>query len=542
MLLEGLIAVLGSLGAGSAILAIRLIARRRADPRVGRSAFPLRGDVGDSMTHLCLIEAIRRNDGRLVNEVPNFLLGKKQDYPAIFHLLLARVPRTMLEKHEWLVTPTIEAAHVFMTGVLGFVVLAYLGVDHAGVWAGFVALLWGATPILLHADRRLTLGERPFGFIFTHGFFVFVFLWNVDDGLVWLCAAALCGSIAVCASKFGTQALVLVSTALGLILLDPFVLAPLAAAIVLAIVVSNGYAIRVARGTLRHSAHYRRHLMHIHDYVVGVNLRRFVDAAKLLLKRNRKAASIELQRHPIGVVLVRFIWLIPLGLATARWAEAPTVASAALPLLAWGWACLATCALTSTQIFKYLGEGHRYVELAVLPGILSCFLIPDAWGGLWWLALGLPTGYYAARALLSSPGIAIAPASIAGLLDFAGAAPAATYVTVPGRLAFPLAYESGEKHRFCWIFINMGDEREMEGFLSLFAGGAHYPYPGREGIDRAAACLGATRLAIWLPIVEQLRRFYGIEFPLDDLECEFSNGEYAIYVLPSDKAAEPPPL
>jgi hypothetical protein len=538
MLLESLIAILGSLGAGAVLLAIRLIARRRADPLAGRSAFSLRGDVGDSMTHLCLIDAIRRNGNRRVKEMPNFLLGKKQDYPALFHLLLSHVPRATLEKHEWLITPLLESLHVFLSGIAGAAILARIGVENSGLWAGPVALLWGATPLLLHADRRLTLSERPFGFIFTHGFFVFGALWWLDDRLVWLICAAICGAVVACASKFGIHAITLISIALALLHRDLGILTPLAVTAIVAVAATKGYALEVARGTWRHSAFYRRHLMHIHDYVVGVSYRRFVYAWKLLLQRRREDASVELQRHPIGAVFLRFSWLLPLCLATAAYRVEETPPPAAFTMLAWAWASLTVCVLTSMQAFKYLGEGHRYVELAVLPGMLSCFFIPESWGGLWWLVLGLPAGLSAVRNLLHAPGVNKLSPAIAELLDFTVATPSATFLTIPGRLAFPIAYESGEKHLFYWLFINAGDGDEVKDFLSLFADGAHYPYPGRAGVDQAARRFGVTRLVVWLPIIDQLKRQFGTEIPLDDLEQVFHNGEYAVYALPDSKSTK----
>ncbi len=526
---------LAIVAAAAIVFAIRVVARGRRS--VGDSGFALRGDMSDAMTHLCLIDMIRRNGHRPVARTEDFLLGKTQDYPALYHVFLSYIPRRALERLEWSVTPAIEALHVAIVGIATGPILAKIGIEPSPLWTFSIALLWGMTPLLLHADRRLTIGERPFGFFATNGFLIASYFWCVGGSMVFLGIAALAGTVAFCSSKFGAQAIVFTSPVFAVLQADIDALAPLAAAALVGLLFTHGYAATVARGTLRHMRHYRRHLMHLHDYVVGVNLQRFAVAARLLLRGRLAAAAVELQRHPVGALLVRFPWLLPLAVATAaRLGEAD---KAELALFAWAWAPLVVCVATSTQALKYLGEGHRYAELAVFPAILVCLLIPDGWGGGSWLLVGFPFAIHAAYRIVRRPGTGAAAPATLEFLDFVSCMAPATFLSVPGRLAFPIFYEKPGRHRYCWLFINMGDEVEMATFLALFSDGARYPYPSRRGIDVVAREFGATHLVVWLPIVEHVRRQFGFELSFDNLSVCFRNSEFAVFALPESKSHSP---
>ena len=132
--------------------------------------------------------------------------------------------------------------------------------------------------------------------------------------------------------------------------------------------------------------------------------------------------------------------------------------TAAAPIAIVGAAALVAIA-TSTDTLKYLGEGERYLEVALVPALLFIALAAQSeatsiFGGLaGYSALRLTQGWRQLALVRRVAHPTETAADTRALLDWLVGQPAMIVYSVPGRLAFPIAY-AAKQHRFVWWFTN----------------------------------------------------------------------------------------
>lgn len=486
-------------------------------------------EFGDSTTHHLLIDLIRSNGGRLVRATPNFTLSGPQDYPALFHALMARIPRAALERWEWLSSPLWEALHAVLIYVFALAWLERTGTASAPSLALLVACAWVVTPAFTRDPSRGSyLNERVFGFFLSNLFFL-AMIANVTAGSpVAAAIAILAGGLVALSSKFSMQAIVFLTPIVSLVLLDLWPVGILAAALALAIVISRGYALFVWRGTLRHSSFYARILVKIHDYTTSFSIAQLVEGLTLCLsglihlrRNDARRGCAALYRHPFVQALadMPMVWiaLATLAFTPVRDGLAALTVAAAIVGLA-----------TMTDRLKFLGEGARYLDYAVLPAV---FMLAAAGHLALVAALAL---YGVLRQLLVFRRVwrSSQPSGLAfrELSDWVVGLAPQTILSVPGRLVFPLAYHA-RAHRFVWWFINAPDAGLEPRWRALFANGGRYPFPAPDKVSQARSLYDADLVVLHKPSVEGARVAWGIDYGRMQGKAVFENADFLVLRL-----------
>ena len=532
--------VLGFLIVWIATAAVRLIHRLIDRPDVLSDPYPLEGDQGDVTTHLLAIDLIRRNGHTIPRETPQFLLSTVFDYPAFFHKLLSYLPRSTLERRDYLVSPLFEGLHAGLVYLAaGWFATDSLGVANATWIAAWVTVMFVFAPVLTrHPRRGSVLGERCFGFLFGHVCLFALLIGRELDSNVWLAVALPAFWVIAVSSKFALQAVVFVALGYAAIRLDPAPVVFVVVGLASAGLVSGGYAWRVLAGTVWHSNFYRTFLVRIHDYTRAFSFRDVARGAALIFRGNLRDGLRSIRRHPLH----RFPWLAPAlipalvvwSFETPRTGELPW--DVVGPVLAgWGLSALCVAVLTTTDALKFLGEGERYLEYAILPTALSTavWAVP----GRTWLAVALPlfcvvyvvVAYWTAGPV--SSGGPEARALRAWFLD----RPSSTILSIPGRLGHALCY--GTDHSLVWWFTNAPREPVLGEWKALFRCGSIYPFPAPAALKEAQQRFAARFIVADKHAIEGAREAWGLEYDFEGLFPCFENERFVVYDVARESAA-----
>jgi hypothetical protein len=508
---------------GIAALVLRASYRWIQDREIRSRMFALEGDEGDAMTHLVAIDIVRRNGHRIPRDTPQFLCSTGYDYPGLFHKLLSYIPRKLLERGEWLMSPGFEGLHAALVYLGAWFLMTELGTGAGARGAAFlVAAGWAITPLLTHNPRRgSVIGERCFGYIWGHVFLFCTIVATVKGDWLWAIPAVLAFAIATASSKFALQAMGFVTLAFAALRLDPMPVAILAIAAAASVLLSLGYVLTVVAGTLNHSRFYHSFLVRVHDYTRSFSTRDLRQGLLLLLRGRRREAMAAFRRHPVHRLPGLVPWTFPF---IAAWIVLPSGGTESA-LIQWTLATMIVTAATASDTLKFLGEAERYMEFALLPMICLSVILPPPLGPILLFAVFA----YCFIRLVSSYG---RPARISSawpetieLARWAAARPAATFLTVPGRLCYPLLY--GTSHRAVWWFINAPRGEKLATWKSLFEGGATYPYIAPTALARAST-YGAEMIVIDKAGASAAAQAWGLSYEFSSHRTVFENARYIV--------------
>ena len=531
---------LGFLIVWIATAAVRLLHRLIDRPDLLSDPFPLEGDQGDVTTHLLAIDLIRRNGHSIPRETPQFLLSTAFDYPAFFHKLMSYVPRSTLERRDYLVSPFFEGLHAGLVYLAaGWVATDLLSVANGSWIAAWVTVTFASAPVLTgHPRRGSVLGERCFGFLFGHACLFALLVGRELDSNVWLAVALPAFWVVSVSSKFALQAVVFVALGYAAIRLDPVPVAFVVVGLASAALVSGGYAWRVLSGTVWHSNFYRTFLVRIHDYTSSFSFRDVARGVALIFRGDVRDGLRSIRRHPLH----RFPWLAPAlipalvvwSFETSRTGDA-TWDSVGPVLAGWGLSALCVAVLTTTDPLKFLGEGERYLEYAIFPTALSAALwaVP----GRTWLAATLPLFcfvYLVVAYWTAGPVSSGGPEARALRAWFVGRSPA-TILSIPGRLGHALCY--GTDHSLVWWFTNAPREPVLGAWKAMFRGGSVYPFPAPAALKEAQQRYTARFIVVDKDAIEGARKAWGLAYDFEGLCLCFENERFVVYDAAQEGAA-----
>ncbi len=502
--------------------------------------FALDGDFGDAMVHLLLAEMIRRNGNLLIRRTPEFLLSGPQDYPAFFHWLVAQLPKNFVERYEWMFSPLIEGVHAALVFIALFVALSWLGIQSPLEIALLLIFTWIVTPSLAMDVRRGGfLNERVFGFLFSNCYFLAMAGWLVTGEPLLLLASILSGCIVAVSSKFSMQAIVFITPLVALLLMDFLPLVLLLATLISALMLSGGYAGFVWRGSVRHTRFYARYLVRVGDYVNSFSMHQFSEAARLLCRGNVRTAAHLVLEHPMikSVINAPAVW-VSLAAAYAATGTNEDLQGVLVAFVA-GPAMVALA--TTTDKLKYLGEGERYLEVAIAPALLLIAVAAPAWMQFLVTSLAI---YSVLRILLAWRKIYAVrrntPLSYnmdtRELLKWLDQGPSRTIYAIPGRLVFPIAYVTTQ-HRFIWWFINVPESNRQAEFESLFDGVSRYPYPSPQQVRSSWKGERADIVILHRQTTAGCKNAWGIDYDGINGEIIFSNASYTVLALDTNPSS-----
>jgi hypothetical protein len=229
-------------GAGLVLAAFLL----RTAVHLGRSP----GGV-DTWYFLAYAEAARRERTFRVR-LPQYLLQDEvQSYPPLFPALLSLLPPAWLRRRYWVVSPAIDCLHLALLYGLTYRMAQSLTVS---VLAGVV---YAATPLLVSETR--SLNPRSLAALLHTGAMLLT-LSFVISGQAWPWLPLALGAVAalLLASATGAAAYLFVCGSLCVVLRDLRYLLVAVGAGALALLISRGHLLKVARNYVHALAYWRR--------------------------------------------------------------------------------------------------------------------------------------------------------------------------------------------------------------------------------------------------------------------------------------------
>jgi hypothetical protein len=205
----------------------------------------------DTWYYLAYADAFRARPSFKVR-LPQYLLQDEvQSYPPLFPMFLSLFPRSFLHRWFWTISPTIDCLHLLLLYWLAFKITASVTV------AAVSAAVYAFTPTLV-ADTR-SLMSRSFGALL-HSIAVLLVLRCIvlAGGWEWVCLALLAGSAVLLASATSATGYVFVCALLSALYADWRYVAIAGGALALAVAVSAGHLLRVARNYLQAVQYWRR--------------------------------------------------------------------------------------------------------------------------------------------------------------------------------------------------------------------------------------------------------------------------------------------
>lgn len=349
----------------------------------------------DTWFHLYCARAIREARLRVPRELPRIVLPHEHTYPFLYHVALALFPEPARRIAERWTGAVLDACLVLAAWLFATWLEGATGRDSGGLLPLLAAAVFAFSPALL----RLGSGPRAYNgsprvlgqlLYFIH-ITLAVHAWFADS-IVSLTVSAVAGAALLLSAKFSVQVMLLFGLFVAA-LVTPLYLILLAAAIMLAHVLSAGRAWRVFVGHYRHSKFYATVLQRVflHPHRQGFaeywgRLRHHLAHAL----RSRQAGGVwtwllseNYRWHLLAVAFTPFL-LAPVWLQ-----DFPRMSGPERLLAAWALAGLAYFLVFQVRRLAFLGEAERYLEYALFPAVLLGLLsLPPGWHWLAWAYLG----------------------------------------------------------------------------------------------------------------------------------------------------------
>ncbi len=333
-------------------------------PRLIKKAFGV-----DSWRHLDEADYIRRFRHLPRGMAERYLIDKPSDYPPFLRIVLALVPKKMLEQFEWMVAPIFDACHILL---LFGAVLIWTGRVEMAVCA---QLTYALSPLVIMENSNLT--TRSFAsLLFTLGWLPLM-LYRAGQGTEWLAAGIFFLAVLFLTHRLALQALFFLSIAWSIFEKTWFFAGAISTAIFAAMIFSGGFYLKVLWGQLTMLNYWR------------INSKnRFAHQIRGLPKSSEQEPDIvfriyqTIRKAPFLAIMGAnpfMVFLLP-WLFHPEWLHQDLFGIPAMVLSQFFfWACalwVIGLIIRQWEPVRFMGEGERYLEYACFPtAVLTAVLL-----------------------------------------------------------------------------------------------------------------------------------------------------------------------
>lgn len=325
----------------------------------------------DTWRFLMIADYLRQYK-RKPESVPQYIIPTPFAYPPVLITLLSFFPKKALERYQFLISPVIDLINNFII----FNAAYFFTKDFkAAIFAQIIAAL---TPVIVM--EASSLSARIFSHLIFYSSFFSLILFSLYNNFIWLIIAAIMLVILFYTHKLALQVYLVGVIALSLFERNPFYLL-FFIAVFLSVFFLGGRSYRII---------LEDHLAVLSYFIKYIDLR-FAHQFRGVLKEKEnkdfinKLYSLSF-KNPFVYLLGNNPWLgIFLAISVLNYSKLTNFVIAfeskgLLKMNIWIFALLVWAFLTlSVKKIRFLGEGNRYIEYAVLPlsivlgGYLSLF-------------------------------------------------------------------------------------------------------------------------------------------------------------------------
>ncbi len=328
----------------------------------------------DVWTRLLEVGHVRINGHRIPGKISGqFMIEGYFDYPPVMPFLLSFFSKAQLEKYKDLVAPFIDA----LNNLLVFGVAYYFTRD---IYIGLVAqAVYTLTPVIALENSQLT--PRSLGYFNFNLAFISSLIY-VQSGHWWaLIGSVIFTTLIFLSHRFAAQSLFFISIFFSFYQQTWYYFGIFWVGFLLAVALTKGYYLRVLRG----------HLYNIYFWIPNREYR-FAHQIRGLQKDNKKRDFVEfiytmLSKFAPVTMIGTNIWVVVAFVTFAlqyiigtRLGLVPTPEIFQLAVWVLFFYFLGIPILMM-KIFRCIGEGYRYLEMAALPtSVLAGWLFMSVWG------------------------------------------------------------------------------------------------------------------------------------------------------------------
>jgi len=329
----------------------------------------------DAYGHLSLIQDIRESGHRIPESPSKAATEGKYLYPLLVHWILS-----------FFLRDTVEVIERYFSGIMDMILallIVSVGFLDILTWKQVVIALivFVATPEFMrpYLSHGVGMSGRKPGLFFTTICFLSLSIWMSiggvfsTTGILSLTVSTVSGAFVVLTSKFSLQALFFISV--GMVYVTPVSLAVFVGAIVLAIVLSQGFAVPLLKG----------HIVFLYDYAVSKQFKiPHTNSMRILPDMSSVESVTDLleQVYKNDIIRPTVNNLFVVSVAVVYIASYYTGESVSTPagFDVWIASGVGAFVLTSLPYLRFLGQAERYLEYIYLPSVVVLALAWDAYG------------------------------------------------------------------------------------------------------------------------------------------------------------------
>lgn len=393
----------------------------------------------DTWAHLLVADIIRKKKA-LPDKIENFIYVGSFGYPPVFPTLLSVIPEKVLERFVWIVSPIIEAVHIVL---IYFICILITQSPEVGVLAMF---LYAIHPEMVIETSNLN--SRPLGsLIFTVSLVSLIFFVITGNLLLFLLCIGF-GVLLLYTHKLATQALLF--TLIGFALIERNPVYAIAAALIFGIAyMTPWYRKKILPEHLAIQQFWMKNINLVDERGITGEVSGKNQSSLIMLLRSRMVLFLRF--------LVYNMWFVFIAVMILLFNRRFVYPDVIYPvILFFVWACIIVfCSLIICYIpfVKFLGEGLRYLEYAIVPTIILAAIYFNKFhdnpyvtfvflGVIVILLLEMVMGlyYYVKKYIRLSPGMGIIK-----ICSFLKSAPGENVMCLPIDTCFLIAYFTRKK-------------------------------------------------------------------------------------------------
>ena len=305
----------------------------------------------DIWTHLLYLKEYHRRKKIPGNIENGFLVSGEYDYPPIFILILSKFPIKWVEKYEFLFSPFFDCLLIVLIFYISYFLTGNI------LFSVTVQIIYTLTPIIILENSSAT--PRSLGYGFFTILFLSLFQFSLNQNIVFLLLALLCGTLIFLSHRFTAQGFLFFSVFFTLFEKNPVYFMTFILSFFLAVILSKGFYLKVFKGHLGNLVFWNKNIKY-----------RFFHQIKGSYKEHKTKDFIfklynQFLEFPPFVLTITNPWMLPVFYIFF-------FAKPSDPLLfkMLLWVMLSyLLALLTTWIpkLRFLGEGQRYLELSAFP-------------------------------------------------------------------------------------------------------------------------------------------------------------------------------
>lgn len=324
----------------------------------------------DTWRHLAVADYIRMHKKYPHLMPEHYLIDEPSDYPPLLRILLSFIPKNILEKCQWLVSPLFDFLHNLLLFAVVYILSKNLTL------AVTVQIIYMVSPLIIMENSSLT--TRPLASLLFSIVFFSMLVCSITASSLWLVLSVLFLCILILSHRMSLQALVWLVLFFSFyertfIYIEIFCLG-----FVLAVFVSRGYYLKVLRGHIAMLDFWRRNIKNRYAHQVRGFMEKGQGNPDIVFRIYQLVRNL-----PLLAVLAAnpFIVIAPL-VFVVRKKLFPHFDFMGLPeelffkMYLWSSAMTVIAVLVrQIKALEFIGEGERYLEYSAFPTAIVCSVI-----------------------------------------------------------------------------------------------------------------------------------------------------------------------